>query len=54
MVVEWDRPLKHRRGSPKRLDGIDIYFDFDWFEMFPDGRDQFKNGVWGLGFSASL
>ncbi len=44
MVVEWDRPLAHRQGSPHRLDGIDVYYDFDWFEFFPDARAQFRNG----------
>jgi len=47
MVIdwEWDVPLQHRRGSPKRLDGIDLYFDFEWSEVFPDERAQFKNGL---------
>jgi Shedu protein SduA, C-terminal len=41
----WDRPLKHRMGSPKRLDGIDLYTDCSlWADLFPDGRAQFKNG----------
>jgi len=44
MVVDWDVPLQHRRGSPKRLGGLDIYHDFDWPDLFPDGRAQFKNG----------
>jgi hypothetical protein len=44
MVVDWDRPLQHRRGSPHRLDGVDLYYDFDWYEVFPDERTQFKNG----------
>lgn len=40
----WNRPLERRRGSPKRLDGLDIYYDFNWMNYFPDGRAQFKNG----------
>lgn len=44
MVVEWDPPLQHRRGSPNRLLGIDIYYDFEWFDVFPNARAQFKNG----------
>ena len=41
----WDRPLRKRRGSPKRLEGIDLYYDFKWYDVFPDGRAQFKNGL---------
>lgn len=44
MGISWDRPLHHRRGSPNRLDGIDIYYDFEWLEVFPDERAQFRNG----------
>lgn len=45
MVIdwEWDAPLKHRRGSPKRLDGIDLFYEFEWYDLFPDWRAQFKN-----------
>jgi hypothetical protein len=42
--LEWERPLEHRRGSPTRLDGIDVYYDFAWGEHFPDRRAQFRNG----------
>jgi hypothetical protein len=44
MDIDWDRPLQHRRGSPNRLVGIDIYYDFVWSEVFPNGRAQFRNG----------
>jgi Domain of unknown function (DUF4263) len=40
----WDRPLKHRRGSPQRLEGIDLYYDFGWYTLFPDRRAQFQGG----------
>jgi hypothetical protein len=42
--IGWDRPLRYRRGSPTRLDGVDIYFDFEWLDVFSDGRAQFRNG----------
>lgn len=44
MLVDWDPPLKHRKGSRDRLLGIDIYYDFPWDDLFPDRRAQFKNG----------
>jgi hypothetical protein len=44
MVVDWEVPLQHRRGGPTRLGGLDIYYDFEWSELFPNGRAQFKNG----------
>jgi antiviral defense system Shedu protein SduA len=44
MDIDWDRPLQHRRGSPNRLVGIDIYYDFVWSEVFSNGRAQFRNG----------
>lgn len=40
----WDRPLLYRKGSPNRLRGIDLYYDFPWNQFFPDGRAQFRNG----------
>lgn len=43
--IEWDLPLFYRRGSPKRLNGIDIFYDFPWLDQFRDERAQFKNGL---------
>jgi hypothetical protein len=40
----WNRPLRYRQGSPERLEGIDLYYDFGWREIFPDWRAQFQNG----------
>jgi hypothetical protein len=42
--LDWDPPLEHRHGAPSRLAGIDVYYDFDWFDHFNDGRAQFRNG----------
>lgn len=42
--LAWNRTLKHRRGAATRLDGIDLYYDFDWSDYFSDGRAQFQNG----------
>lgn len=37
-------PLKHRKGSETRLCGIDVYYEFDWLDVFRDQRTQFRNG----------
>lgn len=42
----WDAPVALRRGSPKRLRGLDIFYDFVWEHYFPDRRAQFRNGLW--------
>ena len=42
--LEWDRPLRHRKGAPQRLCDVDVYYDFEWGTYFSDGRAQFKNG----------
>lgn len=45
MDVEWwDLPVEHRRGSPQRLLGVDVFYDFAWSDHFPDNRVQFKDG----------
>jgi hypothetical protein len=40
----WPLPLHHRKGAPSRLEGIDVFYDFEWHEFFRDGRVQFRNG----------
>lgn len=45
VTIEWPLPLYYRRGSPKRLMGVDLLYDFPWLEQFPDQRAQFKNGL---------
>jgi hypothetical protein len=40
----WDKPLGYRRGAQQRLRRIDVYFDLDWDEYFPDRRAQFRGG----------
>jgi hypothetical protein len=42
--LDWDVPLKHRKGSGQRLCGIDVYYEFDWLDVFRDQRAQFRNG----------
>lgn len=44
MAVPWPRELYKRRGSPQRLAGLTVYYDFRWRDHFPDQRTQFKNG----------
>ena len=41
---DWDAPLSYRRGGATFLNGIDIYFDFDWPTVCGHDRPQFKNG----------
>jgi hypothetical protein len=43
--LNWDVPIEYRRGSPARLAGIDLYYDFRWFDHFNDARAQFKHGL---------
>ena len=43
--LSWDRTLNFRRGSPARLNSIELYYDFRWLDLFPDQRAQFKNGL---------
>jgi hypothetical protein len=42
--LNWDRPLSYLKGSDVHLAGIDVYYDFDWFEMVGHRRRQFING----------
>jgi hypothetical protein len=44
MAVPWPRKLYKRRGSPQRLAGLTVYYDFRWRDRFPDRRTQFRNG----------
>lgn len=44
MPIEWDRPLRTRRGANDRLRGLDIYFDFDWRTVFKHNRSVFPRG----------
>ena len=42
--LTWDVSLHHRQGSETRLAGVDVYYEFTWRKVFPNGRSQFKNG----------
>lgn len=44
MPIRWDRPLEHRRGGGSRLGGLDIYYDFNWREVFRHDRAVFPRG----------
>ncbi len=44
MPIDWDPPLQQRRGSQRRLGGLDVFFDFDWKEVFRHNRSVFPNG----------
>lgn len=41
---EWNYPLTYRLGASRRLGGIEIYHDFDWFKMFHHKRSVFPRG----------
>lgn len=41
---DWDYPLTYRRGGFTFLNGIEVYFDFDWHTVCGHDRPQFKNG----------
>lgn len=43
LLEEWPRPLS-RRTAPIRLNGVDVYYDFDWEEIFSHNRSTFRNG----------
>jgi hypothetical protein len=43
-LIEWDPPLRHRHGGDTFLDGIDVYYDFNWWRVCGHGRSQFRNG----------
>jgi hypothetical protein len=40
----WPVELLHRKGAPFNLEGIDVFYDFNWSSHFKDGRMQFRNG----------
>lgn len=42
--LDWDPPLSHRTGGATFLDGIDVYYDFDWVATLGHDRSQFRNG----------
>ena len=42
--IEWPTSLYKRWGADSRLCGIRVYHDFQWTDIFPDERTQFKNG----------
>ena len=42
--LEWDVPLYYRVGAEERLCAIDVFHEFNWRDVFPDERTQFKNG----------
>ncbi len=40
----WDPALSQRPGSPTRLAGLPVYFDFDWPSLIGQDTAQFRNG----------
>ena len=42
--LEWHRKVRCRRGGRTRLDGLEIFYDFNWLEVFGNGRSQFHTG----------
>ena len=41
---KWDPPLSKKVGGQTLLAGLDVYYDFDWKEVFGHGRATFRNG----------
>ena len=41
---DWTPDLHHLQGSPARLCGIDVYYDFDWADVVTHGMRQFAHG----------
>ncbi len=45
MKVEWwDSDVYRTTGGAHRLEGIRLYYDFRWLDVFPDRRAMFRNG----------
>jgi hypothetical protein len=42
--LDWEPTLQYRAGSAVNLDGIDVYYDFDWRQVVGHDRSQFVNG----------
>lgn len=42
--LDWDVPVYHRKGTPTRLCGIDVFHEFEWRTVFRDERTQFRHG----------
>ena len=42
--LDWEPELRYRRGAPTNLDYVHVFHDFDWLDVFPDNRAQFRNG----------
>ena len=40
----WDPALSQRPGSPTRLAGLQVYYDFDWPGLIGHDTAQFRNG----------
>ena len=40
----WDPALSQRLGSPTRLAGLRVYYDFDWPSLIGHDTAQFRNG----------
>jgi len=42
--IDWPSPLRQRTGLPQLMDGIDIYFDFDWEKVNGHAHAKIRNG----------
>ena len=43
-VKWWDHEVDRTTGGAHRLEGIRLYYDFRWLDVFPDRRPMFRNG----------
>lgn len=44
IVKEWEPELSQKSGSPTRLAGLQVYYDFDWSNVIGHRMAQFRNG----------
>jgi len=44
ILDSWDPELSQRPGSPTRLAGLPVYYDFDWPNLIGHDTAQFRNG----------
>jgi Domain of unknown function (DUF4263) len=42
--LDWPLELRHRKGAPSNLDGIDVFFDFVWADVVGHSQTQFPFG----------
>lgn len=44
LELEWDHPLNYRKGGYTRLDDLDVFYEFNWYEILGHDTAQFTHG----------